>query len=58
MTLMLINTEKTEVDFQSKQDGNTPLHAAAIKGHGLIVALLLIRGARMRLQNKSKATPK
>jgi hypothetical protein len=58
MSLMLINTEKIDVDCQSKQDGNTPLHAAAVKGHGLIVALLLIRGARVRIQNKSKATPR
>jgi ankyrin repeat protein len=53
---MLINTEKIDLDVQSKTDGNTPLHLAAVKGHGLIVALLLIRGARVRIPNKSKST--
>lgn len=32
--------------------------AASLKGHGLVVALLLIRGARVRVTNKSKLTPR
>jgi len=51
--LIILASEIIEVKFLAKDnDGWTPLHIAAFKGHAGMVKILLERGARKNIKDK------